>query len=155
MRVGRGVCMGLVLMAGVTTGGARAAEMRDGVGVVAGYVRGVGFSYLHHTPERWAVGAVALGLTTNGGFAYNVGGTVQRTLSGGTNQRLYVGAAGVVIHRVPENGLGYTDGNIGLLIGIEQMLSPEWAGSLELCEAWITRHGDVILTPAVGLHYYF
>ena len=62
MRVGRGVCLGLVLIVAAVVSDARAAEMRDGVGVVVGYARGVGFSYLHHTPEGWAVGGVALGV---------------------------------------------------------------------------------------------
>jgi hypothetical protein len=136
-------------------GVARAADSRDGVGAAAGYARGVGFSYLHHTVEGWAVGGVALGLTINGGFAYNLGATVQRTLSGGSQQRLYAGATGAVIRRIPDSRIGYTDTNIGIALGVERMLSPEMGASLEVCEAWITRHGDVILTPALALHYYF
>ncbi len=153
---GRHTTMIMVLLLGVAlVRETHAADSRDGVGLAAGYARGVGFSYLHHTVTGWAVGGVALGLTINGGFAYNVGGTVQRTLSGGGQQRLYAGGTGAVIHRIPSAGDAYTDTNVGVLLGVERMLSPEFGGSVEVCEAWITRHGDVILTPSLALHYYF
>lgn len=146
-----GVALALCLSAAAVVP-ARAAELRDGVGLAAGKARGFGFDYIHHTPYGWAMTATGVLLKTGGDLRYDLAAGLERTLAGEARHRLYAAAEAASVDLTGDHD---ADFNIGIALGLESMWTAHIALAVEAAEVWKTRTGDIVITPAGAVHYYF